>query len=554
MCSVLALACAMTNSYIRARLQRVSGAALALGIVFFSTVAYAQDAHKVLVVSHEQTGILQTGGLAHATTGLVDGLNADGIKTEVLMPHYTGMSAPSMLFTGKQFQVGLDWHFGHPQKMTLFSLHESLDHRKPTLFLKHDQKSRERNYFDNQVSVGKPSSYGPIEHIGESFGAFAKAAADFILTQRYDIVILNDWPTGPIAMHLLEAKKRGLRVPKTLFAIHNLAFQGVFPKSLSDYLGLTERHFSVDGMEYWGQMNFLKAGLQHSDMIYTVSPQYANEIATPRFGAGLDGVIRQKRDENKVTGILNGIDVAEWDPSVKGAGLEWSFDKHDISGKAQGKAELQKRFGFEPSASTPLFALTSRLAEQKGFAYLIDSIEMALQHQSGQWIVLGDGDTGYVERLQDLARRYPHKMHFSHFSSLLEKQSIRYSDFFVNGAWFEPSGLNQMFALANGTIPVVSASGGLLDSVRDGIDGILFSIVHGADDRPYDVGGTILSAYSAFERAHALFKQPKKIKQMRLAGMSVDNSWGARVKTKFRPLFEHLLRGDPGRCGDAVGG
>lgn len=497
-------------------------------------------APRVLMVSPEQTGILQTGGLAHATAGLAESLNHDGVRTEVLMPFYLEMAGPKTTATGETINVGLDYRgTDYPHKSSAFSVHRGGGSSNPTIFLRHE--TAQQNYFDNRTNGNTPKFYAPESAIGESFGAFAKAASEYILRHNYDVVILNDWTTGLIALHLEEARKAGVKTPKVVFAIHNIAYQGLFPKSLADFLGLGERHFNAErGYEFWGQMNFLKAGLQYADMIYTVSKQYAKEIATERFGAGLDGVIRQKMTEHRVTGILNGILDHEWDPKRTKAGLVHRFSMDDFSGKAMGKSDMQRELGLPIRAQAPVFILTSRLAEQKGFEYLVDAIRNVAYQADAQWVIIGNGDAKYVEALKGLQAQFPDRVVYRPFSNHLEAQLTRYGDFFVNGAWFEPSGLNQFFALKNGTIPVVSEAGGLADSVKPGINGLRFQIVPKPDGNGYEVGATSENARLAFMSAIKLYQDPERLDEMRRVGMAENNSWTGRIRSEFFNLFKRL--------------
>lgn len=503
---------------------------------------------KVILVSPELTGIHETGGLAHAVTGLAEGLQEEAYKAEVLMPFILGMKDPAVKSsareTGWKYNVGLDYRNGQAHKHSEFSALKAQGTTTPLTFLRHNA-SDEHNYFNNNREIPgvAKNPYGQEQFIGEAFGAFSKAAAEYILAHHYDIVILNDWTTGLIATHLAEAKAAGRRTPKVIFAVHNLAYQGLFPKALVDFLGLSESHYTSKGYEFYEKVSFLKAGLKYSDMIYTVSPQYASEIATPRFGSGLDGVIREKSIQYRMAGILNGIDNHEWDPSKAHEGLQFTFTEKDLNGKAKGKAFIQQNFGLQVNSEIPVFVLTSRMAEQKGFEYLLDSIEKAAQHLNAQWIVHGEGQSEYIGKMKEIANKYPNKVRYieGKFSRLVEKQLIRYADFFVNGAWFEPCGLNQMFSLRTGTLPVVSAVGGLLNSVRHMQTGILFSIVPGQDGSAYDKVASKESAFQAFEKAVDLYKDKKKIQEMRYQAMKENNSWNNRVRVEFRQLFDYVI-------------
>lgn len=494
---------------------------------------------RVLIVSPEQSGVLQTGGLAHATSGLAISLNTHGVYAEVLMPYYLDMEARDLRDHGERIQVLLDWHQGQAYKTSQFSVLTNVNPRNPTSFLRHE--TNDVNYFDNR-NDGGPKTYGPSFHSGEAFGAFGKAAAEYILRNSYDLVILNDWTTGLVAYHLDQARRAGVRVPKVIFAIHNIAYQGIYPESLSRFLGLNPRDFDPwRGFEFWGNMSFLKAGLQYSDMIYTVSKQYAEEIATPRFGAGLDGLISYKKSEGKVVGILNGILDHEWDPRVARPELPWTFSSEEMSGKYEGKAALQKELGLPVRPDLPLFILTSRLAEQKGFEYLVHVIDATSSQFGIQWVISGNGDERYAQNLRELELRFPDWVRYRGFSSLLEAKLTRYGDFFVNAAWFEPSGQNQFFALKNGTIPLVSEAGGLKDSVKDGQNGISFPIEPGPDGQGYDVEKTKSSLIRAIEKALDLFRDRPRLRNMQTNGMTENHSWSSRIEQEFEKLFQQVL-------------
>jgi starch synthase len=309
-------------------------------------------------------------------------------------------------------------------------------------------------------------------------------------------------------------------------------------------LGLPQEYYSSEnGLEYYGQISFLKAGILKTDLVYTVSPKYAEEVATPLFGAGLDGLIRRASSEKRFYGILNGIDNSKWDPSVlRDEAVKFTFDTNDLSGKSQGKLALQADWKLPVDVTIPIFVMSSRVAEQKGYEYLPLAIERFLEKSKAQFIIIGDGDATYTDKLQALQLRFPEKVRFQAFSESAEKVLKAYGDFFVNAAWFEPSGLNQMFALKNGTIPILSRVGGLSNSVQDGISGFLFDIRWKDDNSGYDVKATATSLEDAFERALKVYEiQPETIKQMRIAGMNIDNSWNSRVNNEFTSLFQNRL-------------
>lgn len=520
--------------------------ALAGSVVYFSDSCRAEIADRPLhvwVVSPEG-GFFKTGGLGPATDGLAKALNKAGVWTDFIMPYYMEADTPKTVPVANEIKVPLDFINGVPHKTSRFSVHSTVDYLPHTFLLRHENDANQQNYFDNRRQGIMPKFYGPENIIGEAMGAFARAAANFILSRadQIDVVILNDWTTGLIAYHLEQARERGLKVPIVWFAIHNIAYQGQFPHSLVDFLGIPETFSTDKGIEFWGKMNMLKAGIQYSDKVYTVSNNYAEEIATSRFGAGLEGLIQRKRLEGRMMGIPNGIDREEWDPTVKKPGLEWTFSSGDLTGKSAGKAALQEELGLSADGDAPLFILTSRLVEQKGFNYVIDAIAQAAASHS-HWLIIGDGDPNYIRQLQELEQRYPDKVRYRPFSAALEARATRYADYFLNAAWFEPCGLNQLFALLNGTIPVVSRVGGLADSVQHGETGILFDIIpQEGTGAMYDKEATIHSLVNAIHSALELYNDKAALQKMRMAGMGVDNSWLERVQNKFLPLFKSLVK------------
>jgi starch synthase len=499
-------------------------------VLFITTASYAE---RILIVSPEQSHFFQTGGLAHATTGLQKALNQEGTKTDVLMPYYLSIDQSQLVDSGQVINL--------PVQQRAFRVFRNDSLLNPTILLNHVSNINDpaANYFDDRLAR-EQSYYGPGMLTGEAIGVWALAASQYILSQNYDTVILNDWSTGLVAFFLHQAKLQGKKVPKVVFAIHNIRYQGNFPKRLSQFLGIPNEYFNTLGVEFRGQLGMLKTGLNYADLIYTVSSQYAKEIMTFRFGEGLDGLLRDKRWKNKLVAVPNGIVSEEWDPSLKQTGLKYQFSVSHMSGKAQGKADLQKYFQLPELSEAPLFVLTSRLDEQKGTDYLMDAIATVAGRSNAQFIIIGDGEVSAVQRIKHLEQEFPNNIRYRIFSAALEKQAIRYGDFFVNAAWYEPSGQNQLFALKNGTIPVVSAVGGLLDSVKDGVTGLLFPIVTDNTVQGFDIDKTRDSVISALEKSLKLYKDKDKIGQMRVRGMQEDNSWSSRVRKDFKIMLEYV--------------
>lgn len=542
-----------------------------MAVFLLATLSFGQEQSKeaknILFVSAERSGVFKTGGLAIAVDGLARAIAKTGINVDVILPYYTHFNnltkteESHIQPTHKEFTIGLDVENGYAHRKESFSLHTLKSNNTRTLFLKHQPHPGAQDYFDNPLIVSKneegveqkKANYGRVEMQGEAFGAWSKATAEYILSQNYDIVILNDWHTGLVAIFLDMAKQQGRPVPKVITAIHNIAFQGENWRHMLFTLGIPERYYDMHtGIEWHGKINYLKAALQFSDHVYTVSKQYAFETLTEMFGSGLQGIIKKLTDNFQMAGILNGITRSEWDPSkIEGErkhDLKWKFSEQDFSGKAKGKYALQVELGLIPDSrdvKTPLFVLTSRIAEQKGFEYLVDAIDKFLETQNAQVVIIGDGDKVYLAKLNRLQEKYSQQVRVHKFTESLERKLITYGDFFINAAWFEPSGLNQFFAMMCGTIPVLSQVGGLANSIKHEVTGYFFKIAFKLDMTKE--GLKYLKDKTAEALTEALIKvthdynyNPEKITKMRIKDMQIDNSWDRRV-TEFLKLFKYIL-------------
>ncbi len=353
------------------------------------------------------------------------------------------------------------------------------------------------------------------------FGFFGAAALTFAQGVGFhaDVVHLNDWHTGLAAVAL----KRGfaqssLRRAKVVMTVHNLAYQGNFQKGALFDLGLPEALFTPDGVEFHGQVSFMKAGLTFADAITTVSPTYAREIQTPAFGEQLEGVLKARA--GSLRGVLNGIDTEVWDPATD-ALLPARFRRDDLKGKAFCQRELRKRMGLSPRAKdapAPLFAFIGRLVNQKGVELLLKTLPGLLE-KGADVVVLGTGEAKYEASLAELAQWHPKQLGVRFgFDETLAHWMFAGSDFVLMPSKYEPCGLNQMYAMRYGSVPVVHATGGLDDSVID------LSLPDGTGLKfaPY----TADAFSAALNRALALFAAPDKLGAVRERAMSVDHSWG----------------------------
>jgi len=329
---------------------------------------------------------------------------------------------------------------------------------------------------------------------------------------------------------LLHHQRRvpGWTVPRVCMTVHNLAYQGVFPASQYALTNLPWDYFVPTGLEFYGQMNCLKAGIAYADVITTVSPRYAREITTEAFGCGLDGLLRQRL--SSLFGILNGVDYDEWNP-ISDSYIAKKYADSDLEGKLENKLALQSEFGLPTDPAVPLFGNIGRLVEQKGVDIMLDGLQEML-HAPIQFVQIGSGAPVFQRAYQDLGRRFPAKASVRiGFDEGLSHRIEAGCDFFVMPSRFEPCGLNQMYSLRYGTVPIVRATGGLDNTVID------------VRDDPVRANGIKFSEYSGralakgIQKAIALYQTPELLQRFRRNGMAADFSWD-RTSVEFVNVYE----------------
>lgn len=367
---------------------------------------------------------------------------------------------------------------------------------------------------------------------GIRYAAFSHIAAQVATGQGFDwqadVVHAHDWQAGLVAAYLSQMDGP---MPKTVFTIHNLAFQGLFPRSLMPRIGLPPEMFTKDGIEYWDKISFLKAGIVYSDLVTTVSPTYAQEIQTEHGGMGMGGLL--KKLNNKLHGIANGIDIDVWDPSTDSA-LGTPFSVKAIAGKKTAKKELLQQFGLATKTRGPLFGVISRLTEQKG----LDLVANALPHiigNGGQLLLLGSGDKSLEQAFKEAAKTYPdHVGTFIGYDETLAHKVQAGADVILVPSRFEPCGLTQLCAMRYGSIPLVARVGGLADTV---IDANAASVKHkqgtGVQFAPAEFDPFI----AALDRTMQLYHDRKTWVQIRRNGMKEDVSWAAPAAA-YHALYE----------------
>jgi starch synthase len=316
---------------------------------------------------------------------------------------------------------------------------------------------------------GRETFYGHSDDILR-FGFLSRAALELprVLEWQPDIIHCHDWHTGLLPAYLHQAARTGasaVAVPRTVFTIHNLAYQGLADKEFLPRLGLDWSLFTMQGLEYYDYINPLKAGLVYADAITTVSPQYAREIQTVHYGEGLDGVIGQRADT--LCGIVNGIDYDKWSARTDRR-IAANFSAADVAGKTVCRRDLLSRLGFPSNSDKPIVGMVSRLSSQKGLDIVAQGME-AMLAMGCHFVLLGTGDAHYTQLLAEVGQRFPRdtSINLGVFNDDLAHRIYAGSDFFLMPSRYEPCGLGQMIALSYGTIPIVRATGGLVDTVQE---------------------------------------------------------------------------------------
>ncbi len=407
---------------------------------------------SVLCVASECFPLIKTGGLADVVGALPLALERIGVKVTVFLPGY-----PDVLsgLTDKRTLVRLkDFPKGQARLVTGKTITGlkiiALD--APELF------SFSGNPYQTQSGEDRADN-------AYKFSLFSKIAADIangdIGRKRYDVLHAHDWQTGLAAVYL---HLRGITDIKTIFTIHNLAFQGVFPNSILSEICLPESYMSRDGLEYWDKVSFLKGGVVYSDHITTVSPTYALEIQSDAEGMGFGGLLRSKAQN--LSGILNGIDIDVWNPQTD-TEIPHPYSAANLSGKKKNKAALQKAMGLRVAPNAPLFSVISRLTTQKGLDLLADLTDQIVEN-GGQLILLGSGDSEIENTFRNAEQKHPSEISVTiGYNEPLAHKIQAGSDAILIPSRFEPCGLTQLCAMRYGTVPIVGRVGGLSDTIID---------------------------------------------------------------------------------------
>ncbi len=464
---------------------------------------------NILLASSEVFPYSKTGGLADMVGALGKALGADGHKVTVVTPLYRGIREkhPKIRPIDVEFSLPLGgltvdakvWSVEPAENVTILFVEQDDFFDRPALYGENG-----RDYQDNAAR----------------FIFFSKAVAHLArnAAEAPEVVHVHDWQVGLVPLFIRYGERSGTwaDAPASVITIHNLAYQGVFPAWDYGLTNLPADYFTPQGVEFYNQMNCLKAGIAFSDMITTVSPRYAREIMTEQYGCGLDGIIRARQE--RLMGILNGVDYSEWN-TEQNYFLKFRYTAEDFAGKTGQKLALQHEMGLPADADIPLFGTISRLADQKGIDIAIPALEEMLSTRM-QFVLLGSGDPNFERGFKELAQRYPEKVAVKiGYDHGLSHRIEAACDFFLMPSRFEPCGLNQMYSLRYGTIPIVRVTGGLDDSVTD------------ITEHPEHADGIKFFEYSsralakAIRKALALYENKELLDHYRRNGMNVDYSW-----------------------------
>ncbi|HKA31625.1 MAG TPA: glycogen synthase GlgA, partial [Candidatus Binatia bacterium] len=441
-------------------------------------------------------------------------------ETAVALPAYRSvLDKFPVEATGLEVAVALD-----RRRVAGTVLKANVDGAAPVYLIRND------DYFSRPGLYGTPQ--GDYPDNAERFAFFGKAALELAAaTGPWDVLHCHDWQSSlvPVLSRLGAARPAA----KTILTIHNLAHQGLFPYSEWPLLGLDPSYFTPKYLEFYGKINFLKGGILFADALATVSRKYAEEILTPEYGCGLEGVLRERQRD--LHGVLNGVDYGEWSPESDEF-VKKNYGPGNMAGKAECKQDLQQFYNLPQRRSTPLLGIVSRLADQKGIDLLLE-IVVQLLGMDLQMVVLGAGDQKYQELISALPSAHPRKIGVTiGFDNALAHKIEAGADIFLMPSRYEPCGLNQIYSLKYGTVPVVRATGGLDDTIED------FDPLSGKGNgfKFADYSGEAF--LSAIKRALAVYINKKAWSQVVANGMAANFSW-ERAATDYLQLYRQMTGG-----------
>ncbi len=473
---------------------------------------------NILMVTSETVPFSKSGGLADVVGALSPALAESKAEVRVFMPMYSFIDRKGFRKSSTFTVPMLD----KEEEVSTVSRHvDGVEY----VGLVHP-------YFTERKGIYGDTSFTPYSDNYPRFALFAKASVLYLKAVGWtpDVIHCHDWTAG-LVPHYAEAERIKA---KTVFTIHNLAYQGDFSRYDAVLAGDRLDSDFLSGPSGSERVNMLKGALLTADKITTVSPTYAKEIQTERFGCSLDGILRSRSED--LEGILNGMDYHEWN-SAHDRSFEEHFSKSNLEGKKALKRRIQREHGFDQDDSIPLFAMISRIADQKGYAELLGGNSPLLEEilaQRLQMIIIGTGDKHYEEKLMDLDSRYPNLSVRIAFSNKAAHETEGAADFFLMPSRYEPCGLNQMYSLHYGTLPVAHRTGGLADTIID------------IDENPKEGNGFLINELSTdnilrrIQRAVAFYDDKEALAKAIRNAMSADLSW-TRSAEEYLELYRNMI-------------
>lgn len=471
---------------------------------------------KVLFVAVEGAPFAKVGGLADVVGALPAALRRKNVDARIVLPDYamirqSGKYRTRLLTAGEAVFINSHW----PKPVSVW-LVEDFD--VPVYLIGTDEWFQDADKSESIYRVGIDQYL---------FFSQAVLALSSFVDWQPDVIHCHDWHTGFIPVLMREQKNSLFEETASVYTIHNLAYQGEFEQDILDKLGLPQLLFNSHQVEAWGRVNFLKSGVAYADRVTTVSETYSHEIQTPTYGCALDGLMQFLNREHRLSGILNGIDIEIFNPEVD-PDIAEPFSYENLQGKSKCRLDLFNELAWAPKPNVPLFGMVSRISGQKGHRLVIDAAEK-LDQLGIQVVILGSGEPPLVEALHHVANQFPSTFRFVEgYEEKLAPKIYAGCDGFLMPSIFEPCGLGQMISMRYGTVPIARMTGGLADTVFEGINGFTFNAPDSDD---------LLAAISRFKSAFANKKLFKKIQRN---GMLSDFSWDISAE-KYIQIYEEAV-------------
>ncbi len=473
---------------------------------------------KILFVASEVAPFAKTGGLADVTGSLPKELKRLGHDVRIFLPYYREVERSGVpvrkMRKAVEIPLGDEVHRGVLRQGSLGDI--------PVYLLEN------RAFFDRDGLYGTPAGDYPDNH--RRFAFFCRGVLELLkrIDFRPDIIHCHDWQTALIPILLRYELASDLFFARTaaVYTIHNLAYQGLFPRETLAEMGLDPSYFTIERLEYYGKVNLMKGAILTADLVTTVSETYCREILAAEQGCGLEGVLQCRKDD--LFGILNGLDYDEWAPATD-QDIFKRYTSTSLAGKAANKKGLQRLLGLEERADLPLVGMVSRLVAQKGFD-LVTELLPRLAAEDLQLVVLGTGDGAYARLFEDARERGARNISLTTgFDPSLSRKVYAGSDIFLMPSHFEPCGLGQLIAFRYGAVPVVRKTGGLADTVTDSRKS---QAANGFTFEPYDAD----ALWESLQRAISAWRDRESWKRLMRRGMAMDFSWH-RSAEKYLELY-----------------